>query len=209
MWFSLIGKRNFWISHDSKTPSDPCMVHIHQHLVDFIILKLVGIYQIYGSYMGTYCWRKKSRTSWYGKYPIIYKVLYIPSGAGFCPSTVFRYILVRSTSEYLLRSPISKKSPSTDPISTGDPSHHWSHSEMARVPEGSKMRLGLARAFRKKKQDFREDLSVSENSGTPKSSILIGFSIINHPFWGSPILGNTHFYPVIFEESGVRNFFLI
>ena len=27
-------------------------------------------------------------------------------------------------------------------------------------------------------------LDVSENSGTPKSSILIGFSIINHPFWG-------------------------
>ena len=32
---------------------------------------------------------------------------------------------------------------------------------------------------------------VSENSGTPKSSILIGFSIINHPFWGTPIFGNT------------------
>ena len=30
------------------------------------------------------------------------------------------------------------------------------------------------------------------NSGTPKSSILIGFSIINHPFWGTPIFGNTH-----------------
>ena len=29
-----------------------------------------------------------------------------------------------------------------------------------------------------------------ENSGTPKSSILIGFSIINHPFWGTPIFGN-------------------
>ena len=28
--------------------------------------------------------------------------------------------------------------------------------------------------------------------GTPKSSILIGFSIINHPFWGTPIFGNTH-----------------
>ena len=28
-------------------------------------------------------------------------------------------------------------------------------------------------------------------SGTPKSSILIGFSIINHPFWGTPIFGNT------------------
>ena len=27
-------------------------------------------------------------------------------------------------------------------------------------------------------------MDVSENSGTPKSSILIGYSIINHPFWG-------------------------
>ena len=30
------------------------------------------------------------------------------------------------------------------------------------------------------------DMDVSENSGTPKSSILIGFSTINHPFWGTP-----------------------
>ena len=29
-------------------------------------------------------------------------------------------------------------------------------------------------------------LGVSENGGTPKSSILIGFSTINHPFWGTP-----------------------
>ena len=28
-------------------------------------------------------------------------------------------------------------------------------------------------------------MDVSENSGTPKLSILIGFSIINHPFWGN------------------------
>ena len=35
-------------------------------------------------------------------------------------------------------------------------------------------------------------MGVSENRGTPKSSILIGFSIINHPFWGTPIFGNTH-----------------
>ena len=33
---------------------------------------------------------------------------------------------------------------------------------------------------------------VSENGGTPKSSILIGFSIINHPFWCTSIFGNTH-----------------
>ena len=26
----------------------------------------------------------------------------------------------------------------------------------------------------------------------PKSSILIGCSIINHPFWGTPIFGSTH-----------------
>ena len=37
-------------------------------------------------------------------------------------------------------------------------------------------------------------LGVSKNSGTTKSSILIGFSIINHPFWGTPIFGNTHLY---------------
>ena len=35
-------------------------------------------------------------------------------------------------------------------------------------------------------------MGVSKNRGTPKSSILIGFSIINHPFWGIPIFGNTH-----------------
>ena len=36
-------------------------------------------------------------------------------------------------------------------------------------------------------------MGVSENNGTPKSSILIGFSFINHPFWGTPIFGNTQF----------------
>ena len=35
-------------------------------------------------------------------------------------------------------------------------------------------------------------MGISKNNGTPKSSILIGFSIINHPFWGTPIFGNTH-----------------
>ena len=35
-------------------------------------------------------------------------------------------------------------------------------------------------------------IGVSKNYGTPKSSILIGFSITNHPFWGTPIVGNIH-----------------
>ena len=34
------------------------------------------------------------------------------------------------------------------------------------------------------------EMGVSKNNGTPKSSILI-VSIINHPFWGTPIFGNT------------------
>ena len=36
------------------------------------------------------------------------------------------------------------------------------------------------------------EMGVSKNSGTPKSSILIGVSIVNHPFWGTPIFGNSH-----------------
>ena len=41
-----------------------------------------------------------------------------------------------------------------------------------------KMRLRL-------KSTSKIEMGVSENSGTPKSSLfLIGFSIINHPFWG-------------------------
>ena len=40
--------------------------------------------------------------------------------------------------------------------------------------------------------EFEKEIDVSKNIGfSPKSSILIGFSIINHPFWGTPIFGNT------------------
>ena len=31
-------------------------------------------------------------------------------------------------------------------------------------------------------------MGVFKNNGTPKSSSLVGFSIINHLFWGTPIL---------------------
>ena len=40
-------------------------------------------------------------------------------------------------------------------------------------------------------------VDVSENRGIPKSSILIGFSIINHPFWGTLIFGNTHVWQIL------------
>ena len=45
-------------------------------------------------------------------------------------------------------------------------------------------------------------MGVSKNNGTPKSSILIGFSIINHPFWGTPIFGNTHMEFHVFDFMG-------
>ena len=49
-------------------------------------------------------------------------------------------------------------------------------------------------------------IDVSENSGTPTSSILIRFSIINHPFWGTPVFGNTHIY--IYTYIGKANMFV-
>ena len=51
---------------------------------------------------------------------------------------------------------------------------------------------------------FRKDprhMGVSKTSGTPKSSILIGFSIINHPFWGTPIFGNTIYHLCVFPPN--------
>ena len=41
-------------------------------------------------------------------------------------------------------------------------------------------------------------MGVSKNRGTPKSSILIRFSIINHPFWGTTIFGNIHIWAAAF-----------
>ena len=41
-------------------------------------------------------------------------------------------------------------------------------------------------------------MGVSKNSGTPKSSMLIGFSIISHPFWDTPILETPNIFFVSF-----------
>ena len=41
-------------------------------------------------------------------------------------------------------------------------------------------------------------MGVSKNRGGPlKSSIFIGSSIINHPFWDSPIFGNTQMFVLV------------
>jgi hypothetical protein len=41
-------------------------------------------------------------------------------------------------------------------------------------------------------------MEVSWNGVTPKSSMLIGFSIKNQAFWGSTIYGNPHMYIYIY-----------
>ena len=56
-------------------------------------------------------------------------------------------------------------------------------------------------------------MDVSENSGTPKSSILFHFNRVfhffHHPFWGSPIFGNTHIYIYIHAWNPLMTFVLI
>ena len=52
----------------------------------------------------------------------------------------------------------------------------------------------------------RHQMDVSKNSGTPKSSILIGCSIINHQFWGTLIFGNTQISPLLITFFGFRPF---
>ena len=53
-------------------------------------------------------------------------------------------------------------------------------------------------------------MDVSKNNGIPKSSILIGLSITNHPFWNTTIVGNTHIqiypdlYPVTCSKSSEK-----
>ena len=60
------------------------------------------------------------------------------------------------------------------------------------------------RFFSKKKTCPKlPQVGVSKNRGTPKSSILIGFSIINHPFRGATIFGNIQIgaIPMLFSVA--------
>ena len=50
----------------------------------------------------------------------------------------------------------------------------------------------------------RKNMGVSKNRGTPKSSILIGFSIINHPFWGTLFLETPIWFPYFRSGKSMR-----
>ena len=47
-------------------------------------------------------------------------------------------------------------------------------------------------------------MGVSKNRGTPKSSILIGVSIINYPFWGYSYVWK-HPYQPVFSDFFLLN----
>ncbi len=51
------------------------------------------------------------------------------------------------------------------------------------------------------------DMGVNPKIGgkPPRSSILIGFSIINHPFWGTSIFGNIHIKKIHSGKQTARN----
>ena len=87
-------------------------------------------------------------------------------------------------------------------ISVGS-SNYASHCWLPQGPRGNSWTLN-------------KHMDVSENRGTPKSSILIRFSIINHPFWGIHIFWkhpyawkedvqnmNPGLYPFMFKDPYV------
>ena len=53
---------------------------------------------------------------------------------------------------------------------------------------------------------FQQKTGVSKNSGSPKSSILIGCSIINHPFWDTLIFGNIQTMAGLMHHQGALTF---
>ena len=63
------------------------------------------------------------------------------------------------------------------------------HRQFENIPIGWNMRHETSQPKKREPETFgKYYMDVSENSGTPESSILIGVSIINHLFWGTPIL---------------------
>ena len=72
----------------------------------------------------------------------------------------------------------------------------WNQLEPA--SSGKKSKFGATKIWNhfgsNKMKGNGQYMGVSKNMGTPKSSILIGVSIINHSSWGTPIFGNIHMY---------------
>ena len=76
----------------------------------------------------------------------------------------------------------------------------WMVRRLLHVPFGFRPMFRCYISFRER-SSYCEYMDVSKNNGTPKSSILVGFSLINHPFWGTPIFGNTMKHPYTYISS--------
>ena len=84
------------------------------------------------------------------------------------------------------------------PPRVAPPRFSWSNVAQIASPWLSLVEFGQGRNDRKTCQkcqsNYLKKIWMFPKIGgfPPKSSILIGLSIVNHPFWGTPIFGNTH-----------------
>ena len=91
-----------------------------------------------------------------------------------------------------------KTAPSTTPTwPTSETFHHKNSTKTTVRPFCGLKKDGASRGAAENRGEQRGrmgrlHMGVSLNGGTPKSCILIGFSFINHPLWGTTILGNPH-----------------
>ena len=110
-------------------------------------------------------------TSWYGKYPIVYKLFdTIPGGClGFLNHQRRCGWRIPNEPQLSRSSGSSRVSDLGDLVLLNLPGWGWPRARREDVPT-------------KRWWCVFGDMGVSLNGGTPKSSILIGFSIINHPF---------------------------
>ena len=68
---------------------------------------------------------------------------------------------------------------------SGESTHAMLQKKPKTVPWGHHSCQSQPQVFKNYHQElWTNHMGVSKNRGTPKSSILIGVSVINHPFWG-------------------------
>ena len=113
-----------------------------------------------------------------------------PAGVGWTNLYKFHPKTLEETSPARL-APMGHKLDSDGPTMVKKTSSAGAEGETCRPPHRERER---DRGGKKKTYVFTY-LDVSENMGTPKSSILIGvFHYFHHPFWGTPIFGNAHLH---------------
>ena len=84
----ILGDTHIWTIRCLPNQQEYCEI-LTNHLIEKIIASLKLLVSFCSQiWFWTYCWWTKSCTTKDDDYPIIYRVLTIPGGAGFLPSTV-------------------------------------------------------------------------------------------------------------------------